>query len=302
MSLDTDERMKWNSGIRGYLELLITSIIWGVTYVLMKYALTFLDPQQIAFSRFLIASILFIPIFFLIKERYDLKEIIQLILLALTGVLFYQLLFIYGEKGLTAGNASFIASFEPIFIAILSILLREDRFSWILVLSLGISTLGLVILVQPTSMKLSALFSVFLVIMSALSWAIYTVLGKNILNRHNALNVTGYISLFGVFLLFPISGAGSVALFHLQSDDLIASVLFIGILATFVGYILWFDGLKYVKPAVAGTTLYITPFVTAIFASLLIAEPISMSMVIGGSLIIVGVGINGFNRKKSDLS
>ena len=105
----------------GYVELVSTSIIWGVTYVLLKYALSYLDPQQIAFSRFLVSSVFFIPLIFVIRERYSRREILTLFILALTGVLLYQLLFIWGESGLTAGNASFIVSLEPIFIASLGV-------------------------------------------------------------------------------------------------------------------------------------------------------------------------------------
>jgi drug/metabolite transporter (DMT)-like permease len=289
--------MKWNNGIRGYIELLVTSVIWGITYVLMKFSLSYLDPQQIAFSRFLISSILFVPILVMIKERYSRKEIMQLVFLAVSGVLLYQLLFIYGEKGLSAGNASFIVSLEPIFIAILSIALGQERFSMILVLSLAVSTLGLGILVQPTEMKEAELVSMILVVLSALSWAVYTILGKDLLKRHNALNVTGFVSLFGLLLLFPFLGGSSAAIFRIHSTDLIISILFLGILATFVGYILWFDGLKYVRPTVAGTTLYITPFITVAFAAILIGEPMNLSMLVGGSLIVLGVAVYGIKRK-----
>ncbi|MEM0346764.1 MAG: DMT family transporter, partial [Thermoplasmatales archaeon] len=141
--------MKSNASGLGYAELIITSIIWGVTYVLLKYALSYLDPQQIAFSRFLVSSILFIPVIFLIKERYTRVEIVRLVLLALTGVLLYQLLFIWGEKGLTAGDASFIVSLEPIFIAILGVVTREDRMTPMRLLGLVIATAGLIVLLRP---------------------------------------------------------------------------------------------------------------------------------------------------------
>ena len=44
--------MTKRNGTVGYIELVLTSIIWGVTYVLMKYSLSFIDTQQIAFSVF----------------------------------------------------------------------------------------------------------------------------------------------------------------------------------------------------------------------------------------------------------
>ena len=290
--------MAFKSGTIGYLELVITSIIWGVTYVLMKYSLSFLSPQQIAFARFLIAGIIFVPLLLVMKERYSRRELLIMIVVALTGVLLYQLLFIWGESGLSAGNASFIVSFEPIFIAVLGISLRRDQLRWTILIGLVISTIGMVVLLKPTSLRWSELLSAVLVLLSALSWGIFTVVGKDMLVKHNPLSVTGYVSVIGLVMLLPFVNSGMISLFQIRNVYLIVSLLFIGVFATFIGYLLWFDGLKKVKPITAGTTLYITPFVTVIFASILIFEPISLTTIIGGTVILVGLAVMGIKERK----
>ena len=277
----------------GYVELVSTSIIWGVTYVLLKYALSYLDPQQIAFSRFLVSSVFFIPLIFVIRERYSRREILTLFILALTGVLLYQLLFIWGESGLTAGNASFIVSLEPIFIAILGVMIKEDKLTPRRLTGLIVATIGLIVLLRPTSITGDELLSAVLVLLSALSWGIFTVAGKGLLSKHNPMNVTGYVSVFGAIMLFPFAFSGLQGLFSIRNLYLILSLLFMGFFATFLGYYLWFDGLKKVSPIRAGTTLYITPFVTVITASYIISEPIEFITLLGGALIIIGLIIGG---------
>ena len=277
----------------GYVELVSTSIIWGVTYVLLKYALSYLDPQQIAFSRFLVSSVFFIPLIFVIRERYSRREIVMLLILALTGVLLYQLLFIWGESGLTAGNASFIVSLEPIFIAILGVMIKEDKLTSRRLTGLIVATIGLIVLLRPTSITGDELLSAVLVLLSALSWGIFTVAGKGLLSKHNPMNVTGFVSVFGAIMLFPFAFSGLQGLFSIRNPYLILSLLFIGFFATFLGYYLWFDGLKKVSPIKAGTTLYITPFVTVITASYIISEPIEFITLLGGALIIIGLIIGG---------
>ncbi len=277
----------------GYVELVSTSIIWGVTYVLLKYALSYLDPQQIAFSRFLVSSVFFIPLIFVIRERYSRREIVTLLILALTGVLLYQLLFIWGESGLTAGNASFIVSLEPIFIAILGVMIKEDKLTSRRLTGLIVATVGLIVLLRPTSITGDELLSAVLVLLSALSWGIFTVAGKGLLSKHNPMNVTGFVSVFGAIMLFPFAFSGLQGLFSIRNLYLILSLLFMGFFATFLGYYLWFDGLKKVSPIRAGTTLYITPFVTVITASYIISEPIEFITLLGGALIIIGLIIGG---------
>ena len=277
----------------GYAELIVTSVIWGVTYVLLKYALSYLDPQEIAFSRFLIASIFFVPLVLLIRERYSFRESLILLALALTGVLSYQLLFIYGENGLSAGDASFIVSLEPIFIVILGVMLKEDRLTFRRFLGLFIATVGLIVLLKPTGLKSEEIVSAVLVLLSALSWGIFTVIGKDILSRHNPMNVTGYVSILGAFMLLPFAFPGLHVLFSTRNTFLIISLVFIGVFATFLGYYLWFDGLKKVDAIKAGLTLYITPFVTVISASFLIHEQIQWLTLIGGTIIIAGLIVGG---------
>ena len=107
------------------------------------------------------------------------------------------------------------------------------------------------------------------------------------------MNVTGFVSVFGAIMLFPFAFSGLQDLFSIRDPYLILSLLFMGFFATFLGYYLWFDGLKKVSPIRAGTTLYITPFVTVITASYIISEPIEFITLLGGALIIIGLIIGG---------
>ncbi len=288
--------------IRGYSELISVSIIWGVTYTVLKYSLQSLTPQEIAFFRFLIASIFFVPLIFIIRDHYSRREIVSLLILAISGILAYQLFFIYGEKGMSAGNASFIVSMEPIFITILSVAVKEDKLGLLYIIGIVISTIGLLVLLQPGSMTRSELFSAILILIAAFAWGIYTVVGRNILMKHNPVNVTAVVTIIGTVLLFPAAGLNSFHVLTTLKMGTLISLIFMGIAATFLGYILWFDGLKYVKPTIAGATLYITPFVTVITAVYMISEPLGVYTILGGLLIIAGVGISSFNRdlKKND--
>jgi drug/metabolite transporter (DMT)-like permease len=99
-------------------------------------------------------------------------------------------------------------------------------------------------------------------------------------------------------MLLPFVNTTATALFLFRNVFLIISLLFIGVFGTFAGYFLWFDGLTKVKPIAAGTTLYIVPFATVIFASFLIAEPITWTTILGGTVILLGLVIAGIKSRK----
>ena len=282
----------------GFIELLMTSVIWGVTYTVLKIALEYMNSFEVAFLRFFVASIFFIPIIFLKKEKYNFREILILIVLGGTGVFLYQTLFIMGESGVSAGASSFIVSTEPIFIYILSLAMRDEKLGIPPILGIILSTVGLIILIQPSDIGSGKMFYVILIILAAISWAIYTIAGKSVLSRHDSLHVTSLSSIIGTAFLFPLAGFSSlVALVHGETYSIL-SILFLGIGATFLGYLLWFDGLKYVKPSIAGITLYITPFITVFSAAIMIGEPLSPMLLFGGALIISGIAISNIGGIK----
>ncbi len=282
----------------GFIELLMTSVIWGVTYTVLKIALEYMNSFEVAFLRFFVASIFFIPIIFLKKEKYNFREILILIVLGGTGVFLYQTLFIMGESGVSAGASSFIVSTEPIFIYILSLAMRDEKLGIPPILGIILSTVGLIILIQPSDIGSGKMFYVILIILAAISWAIYTIAGKSVLSRHDSLHVTSLSSIIGTAFLFPLAGFSSlVALVHGETYSIL-SILFLGIGATFLGYLLWFDGLKYVKPSIAGITLYITPFITVFSAAIMIGEPLSPMLLVGGALIISGIAISNIGGIK----
>ncbi len=287
-----------NRSLLGLIELILTSIIWGITYTVLKIALNFLNPFQVAFLRFLIASILFVPFIFINREKYTKRDILVLIVLGATGVFLYQTLFIYGESGISAGAASFIVSTEPIFIYILSLVLRDEKLRLYPVLGIIISTVGLLILIQPSDVGYNKGLFILLIIFAAVSWGVYTIAGKGILRRHNSFQVTAISSVFGTLMLFPLAGIESIhSLFTSGMTDIL-SIIFLGLMATFLGYFLWFDGLKYVRPSVAGATLYITPFITVFSALFMIHETYTASILLGGTLIIVGIAISNIGGIK----
>lgn len=287
-----------NRSILGLLELIITAIIWGIAYTVLKIALNYYNSFEVAFLRFFVASIFFLPFIFFKKEKYTSHEYLILIILGATGVFAYQTFFIYGESGINAGAASFIVSTEPIFIYVLSLVLKDEKLRLYPILGITISTSGLMILIQPSDIGYDKGIFVFMIILSAIAWGVFTIAGKNILKRHNSLHVTAISSIFGAIMLFPLAGYGSVSHFIRSGDIAIISILFLGIFATFIGYLLWFDGLKYVRPSVAGATLYITPFITVFSAMLLIREPFTSYVLIGGSLIILGIALSNMGGIK----
>jgi drug/metabolite transporter (DMT)-like permease len=276
---------------KGYLELIIVSLLWGIAYTAIKYSLTTMSYSYLAFLRFFIASIFFLPLIFLKYQKVTKYDLITIIILGFLGVFLYQILFLFGESGTSAGEASFIVTLAPLMIAFFSITLNKEKLNMYLLTGLIISLIGLIFLIGPQNMKSSLIFYPILIVFAAIVWSLYTVLGKKILSTYNPIFVVGLSSIFGTFMLYTITGSNAIFLLTKLSFYGLMSILFIGIIATFLGFLLWFDGLNFINASKAGVFLYISPFVTVVSAMILLSEPFTSSAIIGGILLLAGVYI-----------
>ncbi|MBZ9578672.1 DMT family transporter [Patescibacteria group bacterium] len=121
-----------NTTLLSYLELLIANVIWGGTFVAAKHALEAISPILLALTRFVISSLLFLPIIYLAwkKGQYIKKEDFKtIILLGLLGITFYFTFQFLGLEYTTATNASLLIALIPIFTLFFSAKILKEKSS-----------------------------------------------------------------------------------------------------------------------------------------------------------------------------
>jgi drug/metabolite transporter (DMT)-like permease len=138
-----------------------------------------------------------------------------------------------------------------------------------------------------------------LVLISALNWALYTVLSRRGLARMPAAKMMLYVMLSGwlfvtVWLLG--FGAGLQELGQLSMRGWIA-IAGLGIFGSGLAYIMYYDALRELPASQLGVFLNIEPLVTMILAAPLLGEPITLTTLLGGGLIIAGIYL--VNRRQA---
>jgi drug/metabolite transporter (DMT)-like permease len=117
-----------------YVKLLFTTLFWGGAFVAVKVVSQNVGPFSIAFQRFAIASILLILLTWKIEGKLPaLKkfQIFPVILLGMTGIFIYNVLFFKGLKIIEASRASLIIATCPVFITIFSAIFLEEKINLI---------------------------------------------------------------------------------------------------------------------------------------------------------------------------
>jgi drug/metabolite transporter (DMT)-like permease len=122
-------------------------------------------------------------------------------------------------------------------------------------------------------------------------WAVYTVVGKDLLKKYSSDVLTAYAFVFGSILLFPFAVyEGTINPLSLSLMSWI-SILYLGVLCSVVAYVIWYSALKVMGATDVAVFVYIVPLFTAIMALFVLNEEIGIFTAVGGIMTMLGVYI-----------
>jgi drug/metabolite transporter (DMT)-like permease len=214
----------------------------------------------------------------------------------LVGGAIFTLHFMVQATGLsttTATNGVWIICISPLLVAVLSYLFLHERIGWGGVAGIAVATVGVLLLVSRGNLAdLRWLRSTgdWLVLVSAFTWALYTVATRNLARRNDPLAVT-----FGILL---IAAACTAVLFAVSADMAsvralsprgIAALLYLAIPGLALGQWFWQEGVASLGATRAGLYLYLEPLATLTLAVPLLGEPFGVVTALGGGLVLAGV-------------
>ncbi len=280
-----------------YLKLVLTMVLWGGTFVSGRIAVQSLSPFTAAFGRFLIASVCLLLLVWWVEGRLPKlkgRQWLLIGLLGLTGIFSYNAFFFAGLQFVEAGRASLIIALNPVAIALGSALVLRERLSLQKIIGILISLLGAAWVItqgQPLQIFQGGLGPGELLISGCvLSWMAYTLTGKAVMGQLSPLISTAYGCVAGTVLLSgPALAGGALGQFAQIGLPALASLAYLGVLGSAVGFCWYYDGVRAIGPARAGVFINLVPVSAIIMGALVLQEPITVSLLLGGLFVVIGV-------------
>ncbi len=274
--------------------LLLCVIFWGWSFVATKICLNYVTPIELMGLRFLTGLPVMYAIARVKRLRFDFspceKRSIALGSLILTAHFLIQ---ITGLKYTSATNTGWIISITPLVMAVLAFVLLKERIGRNAVFGIVTATVGILFLVSRGDFgNLDWLSSVgdWLVLISAHTWALYTVAIRDVSRSQNPLAVTFSVMLpSGIVVLgYMVFTSDWSAFLQLPADGLWA-VLYLGIPGLAVAHWFWQEGVAKLGAAKAGIFLYLEPLSTTALAVPLLGEHFGSFTAAGGLMVLAGV-------------
>ena len=270
---------------RGWVLFAALSLIWGIPYLLIKIAVTDVDPLVVAFGRTLIGALILLPV---ALHRRVLGPVFRrwkvLLLYTVIEISGPWLLLGHAETKLNSSTAGLLLAVVPMIAAIILTATGHDRFDARRVIGLVVGFTGVAFLVG-LDVHFDDLTAVGLVMLVAVGYAV----GPIIINRRLAdLPPIGVVtaSLIVATVLYAPFTAFSWPV--TMTADAAWSIAGLGVICTAVAFLVFFALIAEAGPARATVITYINPAVAITLGVLLLDEPLTAGMAIGFPLVILG--------------
>ena len=283
-----------------WLLILIITILWGYSWVLMKDALQYMGPYTFSAFRFGTGALVMFVILFLWKVGKPPKSAIKhLIVVGLLQTSVVFLLVMYALQFIDAGKSSLLLYSMPLWSGLLAAIFLKEKITGIKQIGIALGIIGLIVILGAETFgnfSVEVIWGEFLIVLSAISWGASNVYYRVHLKSLSQLQVNAYQMFFGtvaIVLVALIAEGGEPIQWN---GEIIYYILFTGVLASALCFTVWFLLLSVVDMVGATMPSLLVPVFGLFFGWLLLGETITLSIWIGSALILTGVWLSSVGR------
>ena len=293
---------------KGFGFALAAALIYGVTFTVAKEVMKIHIPSfAFVLMRVSGAMVVFWVLSFFSKtETVAKRDYFKFFLAAMFGIAINMMSFLKGLSYTSPISASVLMITAPIFVMIFSFLFLKNpidiyKVSGVL---LGMTGATFLILYGKTG-QLSGSnpkLGNTLVTLNAVSYALYLILAKPILNKYSPVTFAKWLYTFGFMLVLPFSWSEFT---HLNWQNIPLNIhlqiAFVVFFSTVLTYLFNLNALKLLKPTTMSVFIYLQPLIATIFAIFVGSDQLSWVKIISACLIIAGVYTVNLSAQKNNM-
>jgi drug/metabolite transporter (DMT)-like permease len=271
---------------RGWVLFLAMGVIWGVPYLLIKVAVEVFTPASLVFLRTGMAALILLPI---ALARGEIRPVLArwrpLLVFTVAELAIPWLLLSNAERRLTSSLSGLLIATVPLVGALLGWATGGERLGPRRLAGLGIGIVGVAALVGldlgtgdvPALLQMAVVAIGYAVGPFVLSRYLTGVSGLGVIAASLTLTAVGYLPV-GIAQLPSTWPAANV----------IWSVVVLAVLCTAIAFLVFFALIEEVGPVRSTVITYVNPAVAVVLGVVLLNEPLSVGIVVGFALVLVG--------------
>ena len=275
------------------VSLVMAATFWGLNFAATKYATATISPMLLVALRFTLGGLLLLLVLRLFEPKSKLRrgDVIPMAALGCCGVATAQTGFTYGVSLSSAGSTGLIFATAPVWGLLLGAILGFERPTWKGVIGVGLSIVGVALVVLDGLTSGHASFvGDLLVLIAAFFVGAYAVLSMPLLERYTPLAVAAYPVLFGIPLLLLVSSPQMLSLeWGSVGAGPWAAVAYAGVFATAFAFAAWQRGISRIGANRVLVYQYLITVVGVTSGIVFFGETLGINKIAGGVVILLGV-------------
>ena len=269
------------------LLVILTTGLMGSSFTIGKLGLAYSSPLLLVAMRFTLAGIIMATIVKILNKPHPVKAIdwMWLVLIGLFQTAFVMGCIFMALRTITSGETSILTFMNPLLVVVFGTLFLKSRYriqQWIGVL------LGFIGVFLTLGSHLEFRIGTILGLLSAVSWAIATLLIKIHGFKFDTYVMTAYQMLFGGLILFLGSLLLEETFFRITTQSILI-LLWLTIAASIIQFSIWFYLLQRGNQERTSAFLFLAPFFGVLTGWFLLNERLTWSILFGGLLIFAGI-------------
>lgn len=259
-----------------------------MAYILTKIGLKYYSPLGLSVFRYVAASIFLLSVILVKKVKLpDIKDVPWFFALGASGFSIYVVTFNIGTQSVSVATSSIIIATTPIFTALIARVIFNEKINKLGWIGILVEFMGVIVICLWEGI-FSLNIGVLCILASAISFSIYNILQRKLVNKYTPMQTTAYSIFTGTIILSLLLPK---VLPELKSSAWQAnvSVIIMGVACSGIAYLLWSKALSLAdKTSEVSNFLFISPLLTTIFGFIALSEIPSMGTWIGGAIIFLG--------------
>jgi len=273
--------------------LLLLSLVWGSSYILIKKSLVAFTPMQVGCLRLSISAMAFLPIFLLHFRNIDWSKLKYLLVVGICGSGLPAVLFPLAQTEISSSLAGTLSSLTPLFTLIIGALFFKAAAAWSKLTGILVGLMGAILLIafgQNAGLKGNLWYGLFILI-GCVCYAISTNLVKEHLQEMSAYKISAVAFLIvGIPCLIYLFSTNIIEVIqtHEHGWTSLGTVIVLALGGTLLATVLFFKLVQLTNPLFASLVSYLIPMIAMLLGAI-DGEPITFLHLLGMGLILFGV-------------
>ena len=285
---------------RGMLMLIFVNVMWGLSFIFSKVALTEGMPAMtLAFWRYVLTAAIMLPMCLKMEGGIRLgKWAPRAFATTLQGITVYFYFELTGLQRTTASAASLILALVPMLTLLFRVFFCQERISRIRWFAVILSLIGAYfVIVTDGGEGSGTLAGNFLMVCACLCWTSYILCTPKLMQSCSSMRVSSWQAIAGAITLCPFALA--------ERGDWVAvsptawlCIFLLAVVCSAVCYVLYNEAMNLVDTLTISLTINLNPVAACIGGSILLGEVLAPMQLLGGVLIILSMIVDALATRK----